>query len=235
MINLSYSPELSIFQGLDETILERFAIREFQPKEHIIVANTLTPLNLFLILRGVCVVSKAIINYDTWCSTPYRITSGDFVGLIEAISPIPIKRMAYVTAKSPVVTLEIPYDEVRRWQTEEPELYNIAVIRTLDKQFNTRDILYHCSSLRAPLAGAYYFQYLYEIYQKSCYPENYRGPVRIWETHQDLSDAIVRNIRTIDRLISDFQNMGMLDIVKKSIYINHEQYLLICQYIKNFA
>ncbi len=229
MINPDFHPLLSQFQELDQRSLQNFSIREFAPKEPIISANTMTPMDLFLILQGVCVVSKAVANHKTWFSTPYRITPGDFVGLVEVISPVPIKRRAHVIAKTPVTAVAIPGYEVKRWQTENKNLYNNVIVKTLDTQFNNRDMLYHCASFHSSLAGAHYLHYLYEIYSKSCYPRDYDGPVRIWETHQDLGAALICNVRTIDRLVSSFQKKGLIDIRKGSIYISRAQDQMLAQ------
>jgi len=231
MISLHTHPLLSIFQDLDKESLSYFSIRKFKPREHIIAANTLSPMNLFLLLEGVCVVSKAVANLENWYSTPYRIAPGDFIGLMEVISPAPVKRQAYVTARTPVTTLEISGEEVKRWQTSNPVLYNTIITRALNKQYDNRDILYHCASYNANTAGAYYLCYLYEIYCQGCYPKGYEGPVRIQETHRDLSAAIARNIRTIDRLISSFQKDKMLQVKKGSIYISKSQHEMLSDYI----
>lgn len=231
MISLHTHPLLSIFQDLDKEALSCFSIRKFEPREHIITANTFSPTNLFLILEGVCVVSKAVINQEIWYSAPYRLAPGDFIGLVEVISPTPMKRQAYVTARTPVTTLEIPGEEVKRWQAASPVLYNTIITRTLNKQYDNRDILYHCASYSANTAGAYYLCYLYEIYCQGCYSEGYEGPVRIQETHRDLSAAITRNIRTIDRLISSFQKDKMLQVKKGSIYISKSQHEMLSDYI----
>ncbi len=223
MINLKDSPYLSIFRELDTTSLQHFTIRELNPKDVLINANSLSGMDLYLVLKGVCLISRATVTHTPWISTPYRIGPGDFVGLSEVISPTPLRRESTVTAKTPVSILCIEQQEFLRWQIAYPKLYNKIISRVLRKQFYLRDMLYHCASAPALNAGAGFLHYLYLLYRDACYSPAYQGPVSIQENRQDLSHAIARNIRSVDRVLSTLDEKNMITLQHGSISIDAAQ------------
>ena len=116
-----------------------------------------------------------------------------------------MKRQAAITAKTPVTLLSIDGREFLRWQTARPKLYNTIICQIIQKHYMNRDMLTHFSSSASDAAGAQYLSYLYKIYKKACHDPGYTGPVRIWETHQEIGTAIVKNVRSVDRMISSFK------------------------------
>lgn len=223
MFSLPDSPYTSIFHELDPTALEHLNIRYYQPKETVISVYSLSDMNLFLLLSGVLVVSSVGASSDFWCSAPYHVMPGEFFGLIELISPSPIKRQASIIAKTPCSVLSIDGREFLRWQTERPRLYNSIIFQIMQKHYKNQDMLTHYTASSSAAAGAQYLYRLYRIYKTACYGEDYSGPVRIWETHREIGTAIVKNVRSVDRMMSSFKKDGLICTSKGKLYIDAEQ------------
>ena len=223
MRSLPDSPYVSIFQDLGADSLKHFTLRHYKPKETVVPAHTLSDMNLFLLLDGICVVASTGSSAEFWCSTPYHLTPGEFVGLIELISPTPMKRQANIMAKTPATLLTIDGREFLRWQTARPRLYNAIIAQIIQKQYMNRDMLTHYTSSSSDAAGAQYLYHLYLIYKKACHDEDYKGPVRIWETHQEIGTAIVKNVRSVDRMLSAFKREGLIHTSRGKLYIDAEQ------------
>ena len=115
MRSLPDSPYVSILKDLDQESLKHLSIRHYKPKGTIVSVYSLSDMNLFLLLDGLCVVTSVGLSSDLWCSTPYYVMPGEFFGLIELISPTPMKRQAAITAKTPVTLLSIDGREFLRW------------------------------------------------------------------------------------------------------------------------
>ena len=223
MQSLPDYPYLSIFRDLDPESLKHLSIRHYKPKSAIVSAYTLSDINLFLLLEGLCVVNSLGLTSDLWCSTPYYVIPGEFFGLIEIISPTPMKRQATIIAKTPVTLLSIDGKELLRWQTARPRLYNAIISQIIQKHYLNRDKLTHFSASSSDAAGAQYLSYLYRIYRKACHDPDYTGPVRIWETHQEIGNAIVKNVRSVDRMISSFKKDGLVCVSRGKLYIDADQ------------
>ena len=223
MRSLPDSPYVSILSDLDQESLKHLSIRHYKPKGTIVSVYSLSDMNLFLLLEGLCVVTSVGLSSDLWCSTPYYVMPGAFFGLIELISPTPMKRQASITAKTPVTLLSIDGQELLRWQTARPKLYNAIISQIIQKHYMNRDMLTHFSSSSSDAAGAQYLSYLYQIYKKACHRPDYTGPVRIWETHQEIGTAIVKNVRSVDRMISSFKKEGLVSVSRGKLYIDADQ------------
>lgn len=223
MRSLPDSPYVSILKNLDQESLKYFSIRRYKPKGTIVPVYSLSDMNLFLLLEGLCVVTSVGLSSDLWCSTPYYVMPGEFFGLIELISPTPMKRQAAITAKTPVTLLSIDGREFLRWQTARPRLYNTIICQIIQKHYMNRDMLTHFSSSSSEAAGAQYLSYLYKIYKKACHEPGYTGPVHIWETHQEIGTAIVKNVRSVDRMISSFKKEGLVSVSRGKLYIDAGQ------------
>lgn len=217
------SPYLAIFRTLDSESKKKLIIREYKEKSPIITANTMGDMNLYLLLDGVGLVQRSVISTSQWINSPYRLVPGDFIGLRELLLPTPLKRRAIVVAKTPVHALQIDGAEFKRWQTTNGQLYNLIIANVLDKQYENRDLLFHCASANTNISGASYLNYLYQIYLEGCYTADYTGPVHIRETHQEIGCAIVKNVRSIDRCIQELQKEGLVSVRKKKLYIDADQ------------
>ncbi len=231
MINCNDSPYLSIFRELDSSSFKYFDIREFQPKSSIITSGEISELNLYMILEGVCSVDRPPYSYNPWASASYRIAPGDFIGLLEIISPFPMRRQASVLARTHTLVLCIDGREFLRWQTRNPGLYNLIIAKTIEKLHRSRELLYHCASYSSTAAGASYLHYLYLIYKKGCYPPDYPGPVRIRETRTDIACAIIRNTRSVDRMLTFLKKKDMVYVQNGTITIDSRQAELLAEYV----
>ena len=223
MKSLPNSPFTNIFSELGSESLNHFSIRHYQPKSKIVSAYSTSDINLFLVLKGICIVSSVGLSSNLWCSAPYRVSPGEFFGLIEIISPTPMKRQASITAKTPVTLLSIEGQEFLRWQIAYPKLYNTVIAQIIKKHYINQDMLTHYTSSSSYCAGAQYLYYLYLIYKQGCHTDSYLGPVRIWETHQEISIAIAKNVRSVERMLSAFKEQGLIDISRGKVYINAAQ------------
>lgn len=234
MKSIPDSPYTGIFAQLDDTALKHCSIRHYQPKSIIVSANSLSDFNLFLVLKGVCLISSTTFsttsNSTFWCSAPYRVTPGEFFGICEIISPTVIKRQASITAKTPVTLLAIEGQEFLRWQTEYPKLYNTVIFQILNKHYSIRNMLTYYTSSSSNHAGAQYLYYLYLTYKQGCHEDSYLGPVRIWETQKEISTAIAKNVRSVERMLSTFKEQGMINISRGKLYINAAQAKLLSSY-----
>lgn len=213
-------PLLAAFRERNTKAPDAFSIKELAPKDYLITANTASDMNLFLILSGICVVQLAASNLKETCAMPYHIFAGNYIGAREIIFPVPAKRFADVIATTDVTVLCIKGSEFYHWQATDCEFYNSVLANILEKEYSKNNLLYQCALLGGTAATAFFLHHLYVIYQKSCYPANYKGPVHIRETHHDLSTFLARNTRTIDRAIRFLSQNGLISIQKGSIYID---------------
>ena len=223
MRSLKDLPYTSIFNELDQKALDHISLKKYKHKQKLIEADSRSNMDLFLILKGIAFVSHSEYVTYSWYSTPYHVHQGDFIGLSELLSPTPVKRELNVIAKTPVTALCIEGNEFLSWQSRYPKLYNTIIYTVLRKNFSTKDRLTFFSAFPSDLAGAQYLSHLYQIYRSAGYDDAYSGPVRIWETHQDIAYAIMKNVRSVDRLLNKLKSQGLIDVVNRKIYIDPVQ------------
>ncbi len=230
MIDFSLHPKLENFRQLSEDELRRFEIRQYAPKDFLIQEDRPRDMSLFLLLKGVCVADKLKLSNDYYFST-YRVLPGEFIGLYEIISPRQMNRSISIRAKTVATALCIPGMEFMRWQTEHPELYNWVIAEVLANRYRAHTFQANTFKLTTYSAGAYYLHSLYMEYRSACYPKSYTGAVRIWDTRSEIGNALALNVRSVDRIINKFLEMGMVDIKKGKIYIDEEQAEILKNYI----
>lgn len=223
-------PLLTLFDCLNDNSLENLSIKNYQPKEVLIRKGSCEQMCLYLLLEGICVNKQTVTDND-YSFSSRKFIPGEFIGLIELITPSPTKRYVSVIAKTPVTALEIKGHEFRQWQSAYPALYNTVISQVLRQQFFIRDIQFHCASINSLTAGAYYLSHLYDSYLTACYPSGYTGPVKIWDTRQEIGSAIARDTRSVDRIISEFLHLGFVSVHKAKLHINAGQAKLLKEYM----
>lgn len=227
VVDLAYQlrdfPEvLDILKPLGETSLASFSIVEFAPKDVLIHENSM-PNELFLILEGVCEIVR-ISHPDDQLFARTRNNRLEFVGLSELLAPIPCLRVATVAAKTPVVALKIPAEDFLEWPTKCLTIYNRVVWNVLNKQFVLHSTFLNSVSTNSYHAVIRCLIELYDSYFYSCYREAYTGPVKIWETRQEIGIHVGRDARSVARAISRLCSEQLISIKKGKIYIDSGQY-----------
>lgn len=126
-------------------------------------------------------------------------------------------------AKTPVTALAVSRAQLLRWQVHYPQLYNQIICHVLTVQFRSRSLNNNCASLDLRHAGAYYLHYLYETYLNGCYPKGYQGPVKIWDTQQEIAEVLSRDKRSISRLIGSLRSSGHITLYKGKVHMDNQQ------------
>ena len=223
MLTLKDLPCKAMFHMLEQDSLNRMSIKKYKPKQRLIEAGSRKDMDLYMLIQGICFVANEDHTTYSWYSTPYHVHQGDFIGLSELLSPQPVKRERNVIAKTPVTALCIEGSEFLSWQIKYPELYNTIIYNVIQKNFSAKDHLTLFSAFPTDISGAMYLAHLYSIYKNAGYDADYTGPVRIWETHQDIASAIMKNVRSVDRVINSLKNEGLINISNRKIYIDADQ------------
>lgn len=218
-----YSHMLQIFDKLPHREWSHFQERKFAPKEIILPEGSMAHMNLYLILKGICVAAKNLHDDDSYFAS-YKICAGQFTGLRELLRDFPAKRPVTILAKTPVIALEIRGNTFRSWQTNYGTTYNEVIRAVLNQQFSSRRLMVNCVLKDSLAAGGYYICHLYEAYRTSCYPPGHADYVKLWDTRAEIAMAIGRNIRSVDRIISTYQEQGLLRVYHGKIHMNLEQY-----------
>ncbi len=234
MIDFSKHSKLEAFRGLPQCELDLMSIHSYQAGAFLIQETQITEHMLFLLLSGVCIADRLTPWEENFFST-YRVLPGEFIGLYEVIAPRLIKRSVSVRAKTPVSALSITGTQLMRWQTQYPSIYNWIITEVLSSQYRKHTILINTIRLNTSVGGAYYLSKLYLEYRDACYPPEFHGSVKIWETHAEISNALACDIRSVDRIVHEFSRMGLIDCVKKKIHIDSKQNNLLIEYIRSHS
>ncbi len=230
MIDLSLHPKLENFRQLSAYDLSLLELRHYAPGKFLIQEDRLKDMTLFLLLKGVCVADKLKPGEEYYFST-YRVLPGEFIGLYEIISSHQTKRSISIRAKTAVTSLCIKGSEFMSWQTEYPQLYNWVIAEVLSSRYRAHTVQVNAFKLSTYSAGAYYLYNLYTEYRNACFSQEYNGPIRIWDTRSEIGNALAINVRSVDRIIKRFAELGMIDILKGKIYIDAKQSEMLKEYV----
>lgn len=222
MIDFSLHPKLENFRQLNEAEQSLIDVRSYAPREFLIQEDRPKDMSLFFLLKGVCVADKLKPGQDVYFST-YHVLPGEFIGLFEIISPKQVKRSISIRAKTAVTALRINGVEYMRWQSAHPELYNWVIAEVLSNRYRAHTLQVNAFKLNTYSAGAYYFHNLYTEYRDACYSPDYEGEVKIWDTRTEIGAALALNVRSVDRIINRFLELGMMEIRRGKIYITKKQ------------
>lgn len=234
MIEYSLHPMLEPLRCLPLSEQEQIFARSYPAGTFLIQEFQVTEQMLFLLLSGVCVADKLSPWEENYFST-YRVLPGEFIGLYEIISPKPIKRSISIRAKTPVAALCINGSQLLRWQIQYPTLYNWIITEVLASRYKKHIFLTNTIRLNTAVGGAYYLQKLYMEYRDACYPPGFSGLVKIWDTHEEIGNALACDVRSVDRLVREFLRLGLIECEKKKIYIDARQNELLLEYIKSHS
>lgn len=230
---LSLYPEIvELFRGFTAEELGRMSLVELVPGSILITENTFGDSSLFLILNGVCIGEKLNHKDDNFFAA-YKVQRHEFIGLQELISPVPVKREITIRAKTAVTALKINASDFTSWQFCHPTIYNTIIYRVLTLQFQIRDLLINCVLKDSFVAGVYYLCYLYRVYLRSCYPDGYMGAVKLWDTRQEISLSLARDVRSVERVISSLRASDYLSTCKGKIHIDSKQYSRLLNLLEN--
>ena len=221
---------LHIFDELEPEEIARLVPLHLKARGVLIQEGAWEPANLYMILEGIC-VNNLIRQSTESIFLARKVLPGDFVGLLGIISDKKVPRPTTVYAKTPVLALIIPGDELLSWQTRHPKIYNKIICNVLSRHLDERMLNVNCAANDSHMAAAYYLLYLYKSYAKGCYLNGYDGPVTILDTKGEIGLAMARNVRTVDRIISDFIKKGFVDVVKAKIIISKDQADLLEEYL----
>jgi CRP-like cAMP-binding protein len=222
VLDLSRYPSLKWLAPLPPEGLQPLEIVRFKPREYLMREGEVGRMHLYFILEGVCVNDKEYPQ-DGRLFVARKVVPGEFIGLQEIIAASPERRVTSVVAKTPVTALQIPGAEFLRWQLARPELYNFIIHSVLSLHFDVRTLNMICAAKDTLKSGAYYLHYLYGVYAKGCHRPGYEGPVRIWDTRQEISVALSRDVRSVDRLISALRGRGCISVEAGKITVTQAQ------------
>lgn len=221
-LNLNKYPALHWLIPTPPEELRLLEIVHFKPREYLMREGEIGRMHLYFILEGVC-VNDIEYPLDGRLFVARKVVPGEFIGLQEIIAASPERRFTSVIAKTPVTALQIPGSEFLRWQQARPALYNFIIHSVLTLHFDVRTLNMICAAKDTLKSGAYYLHYLYGVYAKGWNRPGYEGPVRIWDTRQEIGVALSRDVRSVDRLISALRDRGCISVAGGKITITHVQ------------
>lgn len=224
----------SIFGHLSYEEEKEMSVVTYSAGETILTENAVDDASFFYILQGVAEGRKTSvenISRGTYY-VPTKLEKGDFVGLFEALQSEPRRRNLGIYAKSDVVALKISQYQLFRWIDGNPTVIKNVFSAILSLSWRQRETITSIHIHSTHVRTAYHLRMLHAVYLRSCYEENYTGSLRILDTRQELSTAVGCSVRTIDRVVSDFREMGMIDIRKGKIYIDFAQADRLQKYIE---
>jgi len=222
VLDLKKYPSLTWLTPMPPEELRPLEIVHFKPREHLMREGEIGRMHLYFILEGVC-VNDIEYPQDGRLFVARKVVPGEFIGIQEIIASSPERRVTSVAAKTPVAALQIPGTEFLRWQVSRPELYNFIIHSVLSLHFDVRTLNVNCAAKDTLKSGAYYLHYLYGVYAKGCHQPGYEGPVRIWDTRQEIGVALSRDVRSVDRLISTLRSRGGISVSAGKITITRAQ------------
>lgn len=211
--------EFSLLPDSELALIEPVA---YERREYLIREGDFGRMDLFYIVSGVC-INDLLVQLGGNFFLARKIQPGEFIGLQEIISLTPRRRETSVIAKTPVTALRIPGKDLLRWQVDQPGFYNYVVSSVLDTHFDHRALNVNCASKDTTKAGCYYLLYLYQAYLKGCHPPGYEGPVKIWDTRQEIAQALSRDVRSVDRMLKDLREEGVITVDTGKIFIDNKQ------------
>ena len=211
--------EMTMLPVTEQALIEHISLRR---QDYLIREGEFGSIDLFYVLSGVC-VNDLLVRLGNTPFDSRKILPGEFIGLQELVSVKPRRRESTVLAKTSVEALRIPGKDFLRWQVEYPEFYNFVISSVLDTHFDLRAMSAICAAKDTVKGGAFYMHYLYGVYLKGCCPPDYEGAVRIWDTRQEIAQALNRDVRSVDRMLKELREQNLVGGPKGKITIDKEQ------------
>lgn len=224
-LSINDFPEgLKLLKGINKSELDHLRVGKYAPKDSLILEGTSSEKVLYLILEGICIGEKKS-KYDSKQLIYRMYPKNQFIGLQEIIAPQNVQRVITIYARTEVYALSIEGKDLLRWQIQYPETYNAIISHILDFQFQNHTLLMHCIFYNTNTSLIYYLCTLYDMYHYSCYAPTYAQNVKIYESREEISKYLARDVRTINRLLNKLKSQNLISILRGKININQSQYV----------
>lgn len=214
-----YSFLRDILSELTPEELETVSIRSYAAGEAVL-QRCEENADTFIVLSGVCCATCNLINGERgWFR---KKTVGDVFGLLGALRQ-EHDFSSTIFAKTPCVLARIPCTTVKQCFGVYPQFTREITLKVANRLNNALWQLSECNSY-TPYAGLVtYLIYAYEFYLRDK-PEGYRGAVLIPETQAEIAHFVCINVRTLQRVLPDIRNEGLITVRSNRIYIDPRQY-----------
>lgn len=206
-----------LFFSLPDSEIRKITVKRYR-KGDLMIAHSSYPKEMFVMLDGIC----AIVKRSQVSEKPIilnRMGYLDVVGLYEIVWDI--NRVGDVEARTDCVAAVISRRDMDEWIDRYPRMTLRLSDRISHRYFNHIDYLNYYIKYSAECAVISFFAELYQLSTKK-QPEAGQT-VRIFETRQEISEEIGRDIRSVNRTIGKLKEEGLITIKNGKIYISDDQ------------
>ncbi|GHV95092.1 hypothetical protein AGMMS50293_14120 [Spirochaetia bacterium] len=209
-----------ILRELPMEVLDQIEIKSWKTGDFLIKKGQYDN-NLYIILKGVCDIIR---SFDTGISLIYyKISKLDIIGFTELVGP-PIMREADVVARTEVTAALIPQKIIQACFGKY-QIFSVQIaLRIINRLHNSIGLFAECNNYSVNLSVVTYLLHAYYFYKRQ-YSENYDGPVKIFDSRQEMADLIGIDIRSVNRVITKLKNNSFLKIIKGKIHIDKSGFI----------
>ncbi len=221
MDNLNnYYPRLSgWFTEIPYQEISKLLIRQFEAGEKLVQKDHLFQ-NLYIVLDGICNVINQLDNGTEIITL--KLTSGDFIGVSESVFGS-MKNIASVKACSKLIAAEMDNTMFKDWLRRYPSFTDFVMKNIVTRLHYTADFAANCQTSVSKINFAKYLLDRFTV-ERTSYPENYNGSVKIQETHEMISAFLGISPRTVERQILALRKDGLIGTSHGKVIISPSQY-----------
>jgi len=221
-----YSKLSGWFPDVPDGEIHKFLIRPFETGELLVRKDRLFQ-NLYIVLDGVCDVINQLDNGSEVITL--KLTSGDFIGVSESTFGS-LRNIASVKACSRLYAAEMENGTFKDWLRRYPSFTDFVMKNLVTRLHYTADLAANCQTSSAKVNLAKYLLDRFHV-ERTSHPEDYKGPIKIQETHTMISAFLGVSPRTVERQVLSLKKEGLITTSRGKISISAAQYQELLRFI----
>lgn len=217
------------FSEFTEDDIDKIEVINYSPGD-IINNKTKESDSVFIILKGICSVSKKIKNGEL--IKYYYLCKNDVFGFANVIIPNNKAQKSKIRAITQSILLKIPKLLFTRFSINYAHFEHKIVINIIEKLHDALSFNIECKKYNSTINIVSYLLFTYKVYH-SLLEDNYSGNVTINETRSTISNFTGISIRSINNTIDLLKKLNYITLIKGKVNINAEKYELLKTYKEN--